>query len=213
MKDCRDAYNRGNKQDGVFTIDIPVISLSQVPCDMTTQPAGWIVFQRRVDGSVNFNRKWTEYKEGFGDLTGNFWLGLDKLHHLASPGKGAILRVDLKHMDFPGQMFYAEYKLFEISDEVNGYRLNVGKYSGNTSDSFSFQNNAKFSTYDRDQDTSPGDSCATKYSSGWWFLNCFSCNLNAVFPLSSDAVNTYITWYHLQKTFGKINYSEMKIRY
>lgn len=34
------------------------------------------VFQRREDGSVNFFRGWEAYRDGFGKLTGEHWLGV-----------------------------------------------------------------------------------------------------------------------------------------
>ena len=96
-------------------------------CDQTTVGEGWLVFQKRLDGSVDFYRGWTEYKRGFGNLTGEFWLGLDKLHRLTSSGKYK-LRVDLE--DFEGSTSYAEYDLFEVASETEKYKLSVGSYTG-----------------------------------------------------------------------------------
>ena len=59
---------------------------------METSPGrGWTIFQRRVDGSENFYRNWN-YRTGFGNLSGEFWLGLDKIHRLSASGQN-VLRV------------------------------------------------------------------------------------------------------------------------
>ena len=194
-------------------MDIPFSGLSQVRCDMTTQPAGWIVFQRRVNASVDFYLSWNYYRQGFGDLNGNFWLGLDKLHQLAAPGKGAKLRVDLKHMDFPGQIKYAEYSLFEISNEADGYRLAIGGYSGTAGDALIYHSNMKFSTKDRDHDLRKNVNCAYTYQGAWWFNECYHSNLNGIYPPDNEQRETYITWQMLGNTYGRVTFSEMKVRY
>ena len=39
--------------------------------------------QRRTNLDVDFNRTWDEYVTGFGDLSGDYWLGLRKLRTLS----------------------------------------------------------------------------------------------------------------------------------
>ena len=125
-KNCAELYKSGITS-GVYTIkpdgDGPDF---EVFCDQKTAEGGWIVVQKRFDGTVDFHRNWFDYKKGFGNLSGEFWLGLDKIHRLTkSPSK---LRVDLE--DFDGRTSYAEYDMFEIATESKKYQLSVSKYSG-----------------------------------------------------------------------------------
>ena len=85
------------------------------------------MFQRRVDGSEDFYRNWTDYKTGFGNMSGEFWLGLDKIHRLSASGQN-ILRVDLE--SFEKETAYAVYESFSVGNESKVYILNVGGYSG-----------------------------------------------------------------------------------
>ena len=84
--------------------------------------------RKRLDGSVDFYRNWTDYKQGFGNLSGEFWLGLDKIHRLTSQTKNT-LRVELE--DFEGNTAYAEYDTFAVADEAGNYTLTVAGYTGN----------------------------------------------------------------------------------
>ena len=95
-------------------------------CDQTTAGGGWTVFQKRMDGSVDFYRGWADYKRGFGNLNGEFWLGLDKIHRLTKLRNR--LRVELE--DTTGKTAYAEYDVFAVTSERTKYKLSLGTYSG-----------------------------------------------------------------------------------
>ena len=96
---------------------------------MTSTPGrGWTIFQRRIDGSGDFYRDWIDYKNGFGDLNGEYWLGLDKIHRLSASGQN-VLRVDLE--SFENETRYAIYGKFSVGNEGEKYVLSVGQYTGN----------------------------------------------------------------------------------
>ena len=124
---CDDWYKSGSREDGIYTVDPDGQGAFKVRCDMTTAGGGWTVFQRRLDGSVDFYRAWSEYKNGFGDVNGEFWLGLDKIHRLSRSGQNS-LRVDLE--DFEKETRHAVYNTFAVADDSDKYRLTVGSYSG-----------------------------------------------------------------------------------
>ena len=110
----------------MYTIDPDGSGAFDVFCDQTTAGGGWTVFQKRRDGSVNFYRGWADYKNGFGNLSGEFWLGLDKIHRLTKTKNK--LRVDLE--DTTGKTAYAEYDMFAVTSEKTKYKLSLGSYSG-----------------------------------------------------------------------------------
>ena len=186
-------------------------NVTMVPCDMSTDGGGWIVFQRRVSGSVDFNLGWKAYKEGFGDLKGNFWLGLENLHRLAAPGKGAILRIEMKHTYDGNKVYHEKYSKFEVHNEASGYKLTVDGASGDAKDSLEYHNAMKFTTFDNDQDGASHLNCAIYISGGWWYNGCVHSNLNGRFP-TSTSYHKDITWLGIKGTHGLITFSEMKLK-
>ena len=128
-KNCAEVYKSGKKISGVYKINPDGLGEFEVFCDQKTAGGGWTVFQKRRDGSVDFFRAWEDYKRGFGNLTGEFWLGLDKIHRLTVSG-GYKLRVDLE--DLQGKTAFAEYSAFAVTSERAKYQLSLGSYSGKT---------------------------------------------------------------------------------
>ncbi|XP_059142925.1 angiopoietin-2-like [Physella acuta] len=158
----------------------PLVTLSsglQVMCDTVTDGGGWTIFQRRVSGTVDFYRNWTEYKNGFGDFSlGNFYLGNENIYLLTS-NRQTELRVD---MIFNEKKYFAKYSSFNISSESDGYRLHVGGFTGDAMERLSYHNGMMFTTFDRDNDVFNTNNCALTSKGAWWFRDCLSCHLNAV---------------------------------
>uniref|UniRef100_A0A1X7SKH3 Fibrinogen C-terminal domain-containing protein n=1 Tax=Amphimedon queenslandica TaxID=400682 RepID=A0A1X7SKH3_AMPQE len=179
-----------------------------VYCDMETDCSGWTVFQRRQDGSVDFYRNWTDYENGFGNLTGEFWLGLIKIHRLTKEGSNT-LRVDLG--DFGGRTRYANYSTFNVSDGSTEYILTVGGYSGTAGDSLTYHNGRRFTTRDNDNDLSSLGNCAQGYTGAWWYYHCAHSNLNGRYFNTATNNQQGIYWNHW-KGFTTLKFTEMKTR-
>ncbi|MCL4152678.1 UNVERIFIED_CONTAM: hypothetical protein GTU68_008734, partial [Idotea baltica] len=158
------------------------------------------VFQHREDlpQREDFFRSWVEYQLGFGNLTGEFWLGLENIHALVSQTL-MELRVDLE--DFEGQKRWAKYDFFHVGDSKSKYKLNIGGYSGDAGDSLSKHSGHKFSTKDQDNDIHTSESCAKSHKGAWWFHKCQQSNLNG-YPYKGhhDSYGDGINWYSLRGT-------------
>ena len=86
-----------------------------VYCDHKTAGGEWTVIQKRLDGSVDFYRGWADYKRGFGNLNGEFWLGLDKMHQLTKAGRN-IIRIELEGKKRPTPTTtYLQWQVRELS--------------------------------------------------------------------------------------------------
>ena len=135
----------------------------------------WIVIQKHIDDSVDFTRGWTDYVTGFGDLTGNLWLGLDHIHRLTAVGHSELI-VDIT--DVSGMATSIRYTSFAVGNATTSYRLSVSGHIGIMGDGFGPHNGSAFTTSDSDNDGSAHFNCADFSKVGWWYTNCYACNLN-----------------------------------
>lgn len=151
---------------------------------MTECNGQWMTVQRRFDGSVDFNRSWDEYAQGFGRPSGEYYIGNDVLHHLTSDNCSSL---KIRMEDIYDNIWVADYTVFSVASRENGYRLTISGYNGNASDAFDYQNHMEFSAIDVDRDIS-NTHCAGNYEGGWWFSHCQHANLNGRYNLG-------LTWF------------------
>ena len=196
-RDCAELFSAGFKESGVYTVNPTNRSSFDVYCDMKTDGGGWTVFHKRFNGFVGFYRGWDEYKNGFGDLRGEFWLGNEKIHQLTEiPSQ---LRVEINTTS--NGYRYAKYSNFTVTNEASNYTLFIGFYSGTAGDKLTYHNEMAFTTKDRDNDKHKSVNCAVNERGAWWFKSCQNSNLNGNY---GDGSYYRWTWYLLG--------SEMKLK-
>ena len=178
-------------------------------CDTKMDENGWIKFQQRYDGSINFYRGWEDYENGFGSPNGEYWAGLRRIHELTQSGHW-ILRVELEAFD--RSMAFAEYDAFEIGDATSNYKLTIGSYNGTAGDSLESHNNTMFTTYDRNNDKWTGN-CAEYQEGAWWHRDdCGYSNLNGIYDRSDRMYGNEGMWWYHWKGLQSLRKSVMKIK-
>jgi len=180
-------------------------------CDQDTDGGGWTLFQRRLNGEQDFQQNWFAYANGFGNVSSEHWLGLEKLHQITNYGLFS-LRVDLE--DFEDNRVYAKYKYFSIGKRES-YQLNFDKttYEGTAGDSLGYHSGFSFSTQDRDQDTHDTLNCAVRYKGAFWHGACHYANLNALFLNGENRQHgSGIIWQTFEGNSYSLKISEMKIK-
>ena len=157
---------------------------------------------------VDFYLNWTDYVHGFGNLSGEYWLGLSKLHRLANGSVSTQLRVDMR--DKIGVKRYANYSTFYIGGSTTDYTLHVSGYNGTAGDSLTYHNLMKYTTKDNDNDQYSGGNCAVEWTGAWWYNNCHRANLNGHY--GDDSFSKGINWYTWKYYTYSLPFVEMKVR-
>ncbi|XP_076862587.1 fibrinogen-like 2a [Brachyhypopomus gauderio] len=214
-RDCSDYQVMGQRKNGVYQITPdPRNGTFHVFCNMESYGGGWTLLQYRMNGSLNFNRNWTDYKKGFGNVHGEFWLGNDRIH-LLTKARDTVLRIELE--DFDGVREYAKYDEFYVANEFLKYRLSVSGYSGTAGDALHFSKHFNhdqrfFTTPDKDNDMYPSGNCGKYYESGWWFDACMSANLNGKYYHKKYKGKRngifWSTWHNMSSEYYPTNYRQ-----
>ncbi|XP_072357738.1 angiopoietin-2b [Scyliorhinus torazame] len=212
FKDCAEVYKSGLTTNGVYPLHIPnTTETVKAFCHMEINGGGWTIFQHREDGNVDFHRNWKEYKLGFGDPSGEYWLGNEFVHQLTSQSPH-VLRIQLK--DWNGNEAFAVFDHFFLGNEEQKYRLHIKGYSGTAGRTSSLSpSGTKFSTKDSDNDEC-GCNCSQMASGGWWFQACGPSNLNGMYY--SGGMNTIrfngIKWHYWKGSHYSLKSTTMMIR-
>ncbi|XP_021115102.1 tenascin-X [Heterocephalus glaber] len=205
-RDCgEEMQNGGGSRATTIFLDGNRERPLSVFCDLETDGGGWLVFQRRVDGRTDFWRDWEDYAHGFGNVSGEFWLGNEALHSLTQAGDYSM-RVDLRAGD---EAVFAQYDSFRVDSAAQYYRLHLDGFHGTAGDSMSYHSGSVFSARDRD----PNNlliSCAVSYRGAWWYRNCHYANLNGLYGSAVD--HQGVTWYHWKGFDFSVPFTEMKLR-
>ena len=213
-----DTTNQSEFKSGVYSIKVGMFSFYNVWCDMTSDDAGWMVIVRRSSTETSFDRLYKDYEDGFGDLKGDFWFGLQYLQQLTNR-RSYEMRLDMYELwNDTKSTAHAHYSSFEVTSPE--YTLKLGKFNGSDTNLLSNLgqfNKKPFSAKKTKFDDS--NICYSTFRSGWWFTekNCVANTGETPGTVLTRSYNE-LNWYDISdtnypfinsRTFSKY---ELKIR-
>ena len=197
-KDCYDlkCYRVSAGKDGPHTIYPGTADLDrlQVSCDQETDGGGWTIYQRRVDGSVDFERNWTSYKQGFGiigDDTTEMWMGNENVFQMLQAYGGIECELRIEATSFDGDSCWATCYPFQMRPELSKYSMTwdtVDESMPGLRTSLDHHKNLAFSSL---------QSCVSNFKGGWWFFGCGGASwfFNGVYVPRKVMSVTSIIWH------------------
>ena len=165
-----------------------------------------VVFLRRMDGSVSFDRYWADYQRGFGNPEGEFWLGLEALHQLTATND-YNLRVSMTAWeDHNFEEHWLIYTGIQVGPYFDSYRLTLSGFdfpASSTGDTILVNdpgnniNGSEFTTRFREN-----DHCAYNQRGGWWYNDyCGGLARPTGFYLTDDHTTNHdgVLWWVYQE--------------
>ncbi|XP_077415908.1 tenascin-N [Vanacampus margaritifer] len=206
--DCLQIMKNGIKKSGVHTIYInnDGSKPTEIYCDMDTDGGGWLVLQRRTTGKLDFMKRWRVYMAGFGNMTDEFWIGLDKIYQITNTAMQYEVRFDL---GLGSERAYAVYDNFKIGNARQKFALTIGHYRGTAGDAMTYHQGRPWTTIDSDNDIALGN-CALTHRGAWWYKNCHLANLNGKWGDNRHSLG--VNWEPWKGHLVSLDFTEMKIR-
>ena len=211
-KDCYDlkCYKVSTGKDGPHTVypgtaDLPHL---QVSCDQETDGGGWMIYQRRVDGSVDFERNWLSYREGFGIIgndTTEMWMGNENVFQMLQAYEGIECELRIEATSFDGDSCWATCYPFQMRPESSKYSMTWDTVEESIPElihNLGILKDVEFSTFD---EYSCDRSCVTNYKGGWWFKRCAAIFFNGVYIPNRQTSDTsiFVSAFKGKTTFQK----------
>ena len=219
-RSCLELLKCGFNESGRYVVEPSLGYKKEVFCDQSSDGGGWTVFLRNRYGNISFYKSWENYKNGFGDLDYDFWLGnelLFKTTTLHNFHESNTTQLYISLVDEVDTTFYVKYNDFAVLPETTHYRLHIfGHMYGTAGDSLEYHKNAAFSTRDKDFDTYSSKSCAFDKKGGWWFKSCgysyLSSTLKDYYDPKLRKYTPAPVWYHVHNNFNILKSATMMFR-